>query len=69
MVRWIRDWFMLSALLVLGLGLAFVFWAIWPLLPGRLPAQLFTSLDSEGLFAILLLLIVLVGFGKLLGSK
>ncbi len=69
MVRWIREWAMLSALLILAMGMIFVFWAIWPLLPGRLPLYLLSSLNPEGIFAMLLLTIVLVGFGKLMRSK
>ena len=37
MTRWIREWFLLSMLMVLGAGMLFVFWAIWPMLPARLP--------------------------------
>ena len=36
MVRWIREWATLSALLILAMGMIFVFWAIWPLLPGQI---------------------------------
>jgi hypothetical protein len=36
-----------SALLILAMGMIFVFWAIWPLLPGRLPLYLLSSLNPE----------------------
>ncbi len=69
MTRWIRDWFILSALVVMGAGMLFVFWAIWPLLPNRLPTILLPSLDLEGVIAILMLIIILAGFGKLMCSR
>ncbi len=69
MTRWIRDWFILSALVIMGAAMLFMFWAIWPLLPDRLPAVIFPSLDLEGTVAILILIIILAGFGKLLRGK
>jgi hypothetical protein len=69
MARWIREWFTLSALMVLGMGMLFMLWFIWPLLPTRLPAGTLASLNSEGLFAILMLFIIVVGFGKLMRGK
>ena len=69
MTRWIRDWFILSALVIMGAAMLFMFWAIWPLLPNRLPAVIFPPLDLEGVVAILMLIIILAGFGKLLRGK
>ena len=69
MVRWIGGWFTASMLIVLGLGLVFVFWAIWPLLPSRLPSSVAPTMSAEGIVAILVLIVILVGFGKLLCSK
>ncbi|HOU15831.1 MAG TPA: hypothetical protein PKZ84_22225 [Anaerolineae bacterium] len=69
MTRWIRDWFILSALVVMGAGMLFVFWAIWPLLPNRLPTVIFPTLDLEGVVAILMLIVILAGFGKLMCCK
>lgn len=70
MAKWMREWFALSFSLILVLGMFLVFWVIWPLLPERLPPQLFTSLSAEGIFAILLLITVMTGFMKLvLGRK
>ncbi len=66
MLKWIREWFVLSAILVLGMVMLFMLWAIWPLLPTRLPPNVLNSLDFEGVFAIVLLIVVLLGFGKLL---
>ena len=45
MTRWIREWFFLSMLIVLGAGMLFVFWAIWPLLPTRLPSIMLPALS------------------------
>lgn len=69
MTRWIRDWFILSTLVIMGAAMLLMFWAIWPLLPNRLPAAIFPALDMEGVISILMLLIIGVGFGKLLCSK
>ncbi len=69
MLQWIRDWALLSILLLLGMGLLFVFWAIWPMLPARLPAEIIISVDPEGVFAIGLLLVILLGLGKLITDK
>jgi hypothetical protein len=69
MVRWIQEWVILSMLAILTVGTVFVLWVIWPLLPGRLPATIFPALDLEGVVSILILLIIVAGFGKLLCSK
>jgi len=69
LLKWVREWFILSTLLILGMGLIFVLWAIWPLLPNRLPAEVLASLDPEGVLAMGLLIVVTLGFGKLLTSK
>lgn len=65
MARWVREWFMLSALMILGMGMLLLFWAIWPLLPARLPATL-AAIDPAGLLALLMLFVIGVGFGKLM---
>ena len=69
MTRWIQEWFVLSVLIVLGAGMLFVFWAIWPLLPDRLPASILPTLNLEGTIAILMLLAMVAGFGKLMCEK
>jgi len=69
MARWIREWFILSALVVMGAGMLFMFWTIWPLLPDRLPATIFPPLDLEGVAAILMLIVIIAGFGKLLRGQ
>lgn len=69
MARWVRDWFILSALVIMGAGMLFMFWAIWPLLPTRLPTVILPSLDLEGIIAILMLIVIIVGFGKLMCSQ
>ncbi len=69
MTRWIRDWFIVSVLMMMGAAMLFMFWAIWPLLPDRLPAIILPTLDLEGIVSILMLMIILAGFGKLLCGK
>jgi membrane-bound metal-dependent hydrolase YbcI (DUF457 family) len=69
MFKWIREWFMLSAIIVLGMVTVFMLWAIWPLLSVRLSPEMMNTLNVEGIFAILLLITVLVGFGKLLRGE
>lgn len=70
MAKWMREWFALSFSLILVLGMFLILWVIWPLLPGRLSPQLFTSLNTEGIFAILMLITVATGFLKLVfGGK
>ncbi|HQE93722.1 MAG TPA: hypothetical protein PLH19_02510 [Anaerolineae bacterium] len=69
MARWVRDWFILSALVIMGAGMLFMLWAIWPLLPTRLPTVILPSLDLEGIIAILMLIVIIVGFGKLMCSQ
>jgi hypothetical protein len=69
MTKWISEWVMLSMVLVLGAGLLFVLWAIWPLLPERLPVEVLASLSTEGLMAMGMLLVVTLGFGKLVSAR
>ena len=69
MAKWIGEWVMLSMLMVLGAGMLFILWAIWPLLPERLPAQVITSVNLEGALAMLMLVVVLGGFGKLMAGR
>jgi hypothetical protein len=69
MTKWIGEWIVLSMLMVLGSGMLFILWAIWPLLPDRLPSQLITSVNPEGLVAMLMLVVVLGGFGKLMVGR
>ena len=69
MSKWIGEWVMVSMLVALGAGLLFVMWAIWPLLPQRLPAEFLTKLNVEGLLAMGTLLILLLGFGKLVFAR
>ena len=68
MTKWISEWVLLSMVLVVGAGLLFVLWAIWPLLPERLPVEVLTSLSAEGVIAMGMLLVVTLGFGKLLAA-
>jgi len=69
MVRWIQEWIILSMLTILATGTLFVLWVIWPLLPGRLPVIVLPALNLEGVVSILMLLVIIAGFGKLLCSK
>ena len=69
MLRWMREWFIISTLLVLGAGMLFVLWTIWPLLPSRLPAIILPTLNLEGTVAILMLLAMVAGLGKLMCCK
>jgi hypothetical protein len=69
MARWIQEWVILSMLAVLAAGTVFILWMSWPLLPEQLPATIFPTLDLEGVISILMLLVILAGFGKLLCSK
>ena len=69
MTKWISEWVMLSMVLVLGAGLLFVLWAIWPLLPERLPVEVLASLSTEGLMAMGMLLVVTLGFGRLVSAR
>ncbi|MBN1247410.1 MAG: hypothetical protein JXC32_07110 [Anaerolineae bacterium] len=69
MTKWISEWVVFSMLLVLGGGLLFVLWAIWPMLPQRLPNQVLANLNVEGLLAMGTLLIFVLGFGKLVFAK
>jgi len=68
MTKWISEWVLLSMVLVVGAGLLFVLWAIWPLLPERLPVEVLTSLSAEGVIAMGMLLVVTLGFGKLVAA-
>ncbi|MEJ5309685.1 MAG: hypothetical protein WHX52_07920 [Anaerolineae bacterium] len=69
MIRWIQEWVILSMLAILAAGTLFVLWVIWPLLPGRLPVTILPTLNLEGVVSILMLLVIITGFGKLLCSK
>jgi len=69
MVRWIQEWGILSMLAILAAGTVFVLWVIWPLLPGRLPVIILPALNPESVVSILMLLVIIAGFGKLLCSK
>ena len=69
MAKWIGEWVTFSMLIVLGMGLLFLFWAVWPLLPQRLPSEVLNTLNIEGMMAMGTLLIVVIGFGKLVFSK
>lgn len=69
MAKWIGEWVTFSMLIVLGMGLLFLFWAVWPLIPQRLPSEVLSTLDVEGLMAMGTLLILVLGFGKLVFSK
>lgn len=66
MAKWIGEWVIVSMLVVLGLGMLFMLWAVWPLVPERLPTEIALSLNLEGLIAMGMLLVVLAGFGKLM---
>jgi hypothetical protein len=66
MLKWVAEWFMISVLLILLLGTVLVLWSVWPLLLQQLTAPRMPVLNAEGAFAILMLLVILVGFGKLL---
>jgi hypothetical protein len=66
MTKWLGEWLILSMLVVLMLGMVLIFWAVWPMLPERLPGQVALSLNLEGAAAMVMLLIVVVGFGKLM---
>jgi hypothetical protein len=69
MLSWVRDWLVLSTLVIMGLGMVFVLWVVWPLLPARVPAAALASFDLEAIGAILLLLVMFVGWGKLMCLK
>jgi hypothetical protein len=56
-------------LMVLGAGMLFVFWAIWPMLPARLPEVILPSLSLDGVVSILMLLAVVAGLGKLMAGS
>jgi len=56
-------------LAILAAGTVFVLWVIWPLLPGRLPVIILPALNPESVVSILMLLVIIAGFGKLLCSK
>ena len=66
MLKWMAEWFMVSVLLILLLGMVLVVWSIGPLLLQQLASPRMPVLNAEGAFAILMLLVILVGFGKLL---
>ncbi len=66
MLKWIREWMMLSVLMVAALGMVFMMWMIWPLVPARFPTA---NVDLEGMLAMLMLFVVVLGFGKLICRK
>ena len=68
LAKWISEWVLLSLMLVLGAGLLFVLCAVWSLLRERLPAEVLTPLSTEGVIAMGMLLVVTLGFGKLISS-
>ncbi len=65
MLKWMAEWFVISVLLILLLGTVLVVWSVWPLLQQQLAAPRMPVPNAEGAFAILMLLVILVGFGKL----
>jgi hypothetical protein len=69
MSRWLAEWLVVSALAMLSMGLLCVFWVIWPLLAARVIGWGTTSLDMEGLAAMGLLLVVGIGFLKLMTRR
>lgn len=69
MAKWIGEWVIFSMLLVLGGGLIFMLWAIWPLLPQRVPSEVLANLNVEALLAMGTLLVMVLGFGKLVFAK
>lgn len=70
MVRWLHDWFILSALVFLSVCMIAVVWTIWPLLAVRLTASPNSdALNLEALGAMGLLLMVSIGYIKLLRGK
>ncbi|MGC9357380.1 MAG: hypothetical protein ACP5GX_05925 [Anaerolineae bacterium] len=66
MLKWVGEWVIVSLLLVLLLGMAFLVWVMWPLLLNRLAVVTPPVMDPQGIFALLMLLVVLAGFAKLL---
>ena len=69
MLKWIRDWFLISALTFMSLATGLLLWAIWPLVHNRLIAYPGVSIDFEAVAAITLLVVIVVGYGKLLSGK
>ena len=69
MARWIGEWVGQAMVFGVGAGLVFVLWAIWPMLPERLPVEVMASLSTEGLVAMGTLFVVALGFGKLVFAK
>lgn len=69
MLRWIREWFLISALTFISLTTGLLLWATWPLVSTRLMAYSDASINFEATAAITLLVVVVVGYGKLLSSK
>ncbi|MFP4346252.1 MAG: hypothetical protein ACLFU8_16275 [Anaerolineales bacterium] len=66
MLKWMAEWLVVSVFLILLLGMVLIFWSVWPLLLQQLTSPRMPALNAEGAFAILMLLVILVGFGKLL---
>jgi len=69
MAKWIGQWIVQAAVFAVGAGLVFVLWAIWPMLPDRLPVEIVSSMSVEGMIAIGTLLAVSLGFGRLVFAK
>ena len=69
MTRWIREWFLLSMLMVLCAGMLLVLWTIWPMLPARLPEIVLPSLSLDGVVSVLMLLAMVSGLGKLMAGN
>ncbi|MBN1874203.1 MAG: hypothetical protein JXA33_08225 [Anaerolineae bacterium] len=69
MVKWIREWFTLSVLVLLSFCLVILFWATWPLLSSRLLALPGLVLNQEAITAIAMLFFIVIGYIKLLCGK
>ena len=69
MLKWIRDWFLISTLTFMSLTTGLLLWAIWPLVHNRLVAYSDVSINFEAVTAITLLVVIVVGYGKLLSGK
>lgn len=69
MAKTFGQWLMLSVIVVMAVGMLLILWAVWPLLPGRLPVALIGPINLEAGFAMLMLLVVVIGFGKLMVGR
>lgn len=61
MSRWFFEWLMLSAVLIIGVGTGLSLWTVWPLVDLRING----AGNVEGLLAMTMLVIVGLGFFKL----